>query len=231
MKRAASGVDAPGAALDAPHEPNTEQHPMSEDKAPPPNVETRISFDDLPPINIAGLEIHPLALAFPAYNKHDMAALAEDMRAHGMLQKITLFEGKVLDGRNRVEAAKQIGLMFIPIDRFQGTFEQARAYVISLNMVRRDLTTSQKARIAASLARMRPGRPSKGAGENPQNCGLSTKAAAEQLKVSPRSIETAKAIQEADPALAEEVKQGRTKLSTAVRNTAALKALPKVATA
>jgi hypothetical protein len=60
---------------------------------------------------------------------------------------------------------------------------------------------------------------------------LPAETAAKQLKVSKRSVETAKAVKKADPALAEEVKQGKTKLSTAVRKTAALKALPKVATA
>jgi hypothetical protein len=45
------------------------------------------------------------------------------------------------------------------------------------------------------------------------------------------TVKTAKAIKKADPALAEEVKQGKTKLSTAVRKTAALKTRPKVTTA
>jgi hypothetical protein len=44
------------------------------------------------------------------------------------------------------------------------------------------------------------------------------------LKVSKRSIETAKAIKKADPVLAEEVKQGKTKLSTAIKKVAAVKA-------
>lgn len=38
-----------------------------------------------------------------------------------------------------------------------------------------------------------------------------------QFKVSPRSVETAKAVREADPALAEEVKQGKTKLADAAK--------------
>jgi ParB-like chromosome segregation protein Spo0J len=165
----------------------------------------------------ASLEIHPLALAFPAYGETDLSQLADDIRDHGMRQPVTLFEGKVLDGRNRVDAAKKAGLIEIIAFEFEGTFEQARDYVISMNLVRRHLDTGQRSMIAADLAKMQRGRPSKGSKENPQNCGLSTKAAAEQLKVSTRSVETAKAIREADPALAENVKQGKTKLADAAK--------------
>jgi ParB-like chromosome segregation protein Spo0J len=178
-------------------------------------------------VSVDNLEIHPLALAFPAYGKEDFEKLINDIRNYGLRQPITLFEGKVLDGRNRVEAMKKAGKATIPAVPFEGTFDEARAYVVSLNMVRRHLTTSQRAAIAADLATLSRG----GDRSKPQNCGLPTKTAAEQLKVSKRSVETAKAIKKADPALAEEVKQGKTKLSTAARKTAALKAMPKPATA
>jgi hypothetical protein len=125
-------------------------------------------------------------------------------------QPLTLFEGKILDGRNRAEAAKRTGLLFIPIEEFEGTFEQARDYVISLNLIRRHLDTGQRAMIAAQLAKLSHG----GDRSKPQNCGLPAKDAAKQLKVSTRSVETAKAVRKADPALAEEVKQGKTKLAS-----------------
>jgi hypothetical protein len=160
-------------------------------------------------------------LAFPVYSNEDLGNLIDDIRAHGMRQPLTLFEGKILDGRNRAEAAKRTGLLFIPIEEFEGTFEQARDYVISLNLIRRHLDTGQRAMIAAQLAKLSHG----GDRSKPQNCGLPAKDAAKQLKVSTRSVETAKAVRKADPALAEEVKQGKTKLSTAAKKTAALKAI------
>jgi hypothetical protein len=82
--------------------------------------------------------------------------------------------------------------------------------------------------IAADLANMSQGRQPAQRGKI---APLKIEDAAKQLHVSPRTVKTAKAIKEADPVLAEEVRQGRTKLSTAVRKTAALKALPKVTTA
>jgi hypothetical protein len=51
----------------------------------------------------------------------------------------------------------------------------------------------------------------------PQNCGLPAKDAAKQLKVTTRSVETAKAVRNAAPDLAEEVKQGKTKLANAAK--------------
>jgi ParB-like chromosome segregation protein Spo0J len=66
-------------------------------------------------------------LAFPAYSNEDLGNLIDDIRAHGMRQPLTLFEGKILDGRNRAEAAKRTDLLFIPIEEFEGTFEQRRS--------------------------------------------------------------------------------------------------------
>jgi hypothetical protein len=132
---------------------------------------------------------------------------------HGMREPITLFEGKVLDGRNRVAAVKGINGYF-PQAQFEGTFEQARDYVISLNLIRRHLETGQRAMIAADLANM----PHGGDRSKGQNCTLMPiETAAKQSKVSPRTVKTAKAIKKADPALAEEVKQGKVKLSTAAK--------------
>jgi ParB-like chromosome segregation protein Spo0J len=176
---------------------------------------------------VDNLEIHPLALAFPAYGEEDLAKLASDIRNHGLRQPIALFEGKVLDGRNRVEAARKAGLTHVPSKKFEGTFDEARDYVISLNLVRRHLDTGQRAMIAAELTNL----PRGGDRSKVQNCTLKIDDAAKQLNVSPRTVKTAKAVKEADPALAEEVKQGKTKLSTAVRKTAALKTRPKVTTA
>jgi cytochrome c556 len=72
--------------------------------------------------------------------------------------------------------------------------------------------------IAAELATMPHGgdRSEKSKG---QNCPLTTEAAAKQLNVSPMTVKIAKAVKKADPVLAEEVKQGKTKLSTAAKKT------------
>jgi ParB-like chromosome segregation protein Spo0J len=209
MKRLPAGVSASAGRLDA-----TPNH-----LGVTPVTDNTVKLD--------GLEIHPLALAFPVYGGDDFEKLINDIRNYGLRQPITLFEGKVLDGRNRVEAMKKAGKATIPAVPFEGTFDEARAYVVSLNMVRRHLTTGQRAVIATELANL----PRGGDRSKVQNCTLKIDDAAKQLNVSPRTVKTAKAVKDADPALAEEVKEGKTKLSTAAKKTAALKAMPKAATA
>jgi hypothetical protein len=103
-------------------------------------------------VKLDGLEIHPLALAFPDYGKDDFEKLTNDILNHGLRQPITLFEGQVLDGRNRVEAMKKAGRPSIPAVPFEGTFEEASAFVVSMNDIRRHMTTSQRVAVAAELA-------------------------------------------------------------------------------
>ena len=49
-------------------------------------------------------EFHPLANIFPMLDDNELKALAEDIKAKGLTEPITLYEGKVLDGRNRYRA-------------------------------------------------------------------------------------------------------------------------------
>ena len=43
-------------------------------------------------------EFHHLAEIFPMLEEEDLKALAEDIKAKGLTEPITLYEGKVLDG-------------------------------------------------------------------------------------------------------------------------------------
>jgi hypothetical protein len=92
-------------------------------------------------------EFHPAAALFPLMDVDgaDFGELVEDIRAHGLLQPIVRFEGKILDGRNRLRACRHASVE----PRFEGwSGESPTAYVLSLNLHRRHLTDGQRAAIA-----------------------------------------------------------------------------------
>jgi len=86
---------------------------------------------------------HPIACIFPMLSDDELSALADDIRAHGQREPIVMFEGAVLDGRNRWLACKMAEVE--PITKqFAGDKRAALAYVWSAGAMRRDLKPGQK---------------------------------------------------------------------------------------
>jgi N6-adenosine-specific RNA methylase IME4 len=101
------------------------------------------------------LEPHPLADIFPLAEGAEFDELVADVRASkGVRVPIVLYEGKVLDGRNRYRAAAVAGVP-CPTSTYDG--DDPVGFVISLNLKRRHLSESQRAMAAARLATMRQG--------------------------------------------------------------------------
>lgn len=96
--------------------------------------------------------IHEAADLFPL-EEETLDALAADIREHGQAKDIELYEGKVLDGRRRLRACNLAGIA----PRFRDVTAEVTepvAYVLSLNLHRRQLTPSQKAIVAARVREM-----------------------------------------------------------------------------
>lgn len=53
-------------------------------------------------------EFHRYANIFPMANNDDFSRLVDDIKKNGLLEPIWLYEGKILDGRNRYNACKQV---------------------------------------------------------------------------------------------------------------------------
>jgi hypothetical protein len=83
------------------------------------------------------MEFHRFALLFPQLEVSELNQLAEDIKANGLAEPITLYEGKVLDGRNRWRACEIAGVepKTVPYDG-----GNALGFVISRNLRRRHLT-------------------------------------------------------------------------------------------
>lgn len=94
------------------------------------------------------LEIHPLAELIPAMTQEEFADLREDIQANGQREAVTLYQGKVLDGRHRARACEELNI--IPSIR-DYTGDEPAAYVLSLNVKRRSLSKAQLATVAVDF--------------------------------------------------------------------------------
>jgi DNA-binding Lrp family transcriptional regulator len=103
------------------------------------------------------LEFHELAELFLLLEGDDFKQFVEDIRTHGQQELITLFEGQVLDGRNRYNACIAVGIE-PETKNFIGTREQARDFVISANIHRRHLSAQDKRGIIEKLLKANPER-------------------------------------------------------------------------
>ena len=56
------------------------------------------------------LRPHEASALFPILGKDDLETLAADIKSNGLLEPISLYDGKVLDGRNRLNACKLVGV-------------------------------------------------------------------------------------------------------------------------
>lgn len=56
---------------------------------------------------VLSFESHHETELFPLLRGPEFEALVEDIRANGLREPVNLFEGKVLDGRNRIRACEK----------------------------------------------------------------------------------------------------------------------------
>lgn len=153
------------------------------------------------------LEAHPAANIFPMMDEPDFQELVEDIKQQGLVESIVLYEDKILDGRNRHKACKLAGVT-PKFTHYHGN--DPTGFAISLNLKRRHLTEGQRASIAAKLSKTTVGRPKK------NSANLRNKDAAALLKVSERSVETAKQVhRDGTPELVDALDKGEVSANAA----------------
>jgi ParB-like chromosome segregation protein Spo0J len=86
------------------------------------------------------LPFHPLAERYPLLEGKQFEDFVEDIRAHGQDQSIKLWQGQILDGRNRYRACLQLGIEPVFEDVSHLPEEHLDAYLATLNEHRRQLT-------------------------------------------------------------------------------------------
>lgn len=140
------------------------------------------------------MDFHPLANVMPLLEGDEFDRLVEDVKTYGIKVPITLLDGMILDGRNRYRASKVAGVPCPHVEFINGN---AVAFVVSMNVKRRHLTTSQRAMIAAELANMQRG-GDKVSEQSAilRNGQISQPEAARLLNVGERSVQTASFVRE-----------------------------------
>jgi N6-adenosine-specific RNA methylase IME4 len=105
-------------------------------------------------LNGDAVPFHPLAGLFPLLPPDDLRVLRDDIAANGLQEPVVMFEGQILDGRNRFLACQcaEVTVRFID---YAGT--DPLGFVISKNLHRRHLDASQRAMVAAKVATLRQG--------------------------------------------------------------------------
>lgn len=98
------------------------------------------------------MKIHPLADTVPGeMTEEEFRAHKASIKKSGQLYKIVTYENMILDGRNRFRACTELGIK-PQLEEFKGTKEEAAAYVVNVNLLRRQLGAMQKALVAARMA-------------------------------------------------------------------------------
>jgi hypothetical protein len=129
------------------------------------------------------LQFHQLADLFPLMEGAEFDALVADIKKNGLHYPIFLYEGKILDGRNRYRACLAAG--FEPAVR-NGDHHigDPAGFVISRNIHRRHLTAKQRRELIAKLLKATPEK--------------SDRQIAEMVKASPTTVGTVRTTMEAE---------------------------------
>lgn len=178
--------------------------------------------------------VHPAAKIFPMMDAAAFAELKADIKAHGQRDWCELYNGKLIDGRNRYKACEELGIEPLVAEIDESDAFDPIAYVVSKNLHRRHLDTSQRAMIAGRIRGVHEeaakGRMSKGGGDKkssrkksgpanlpePISGKDSRDAAAEVVNVSGKSVDHATTVlKQGSPELVEAVDRGEIAVSRA----------------
>jgi hypothetical protein len=117
------------------------------------------------------IEFHPLAAMFPLMEGEEFDRFVNDVRENGLRVPIVMYEDKILDGRNRYRACVMAGVA-CRFEVYAG--DDPAAFVISMNLHRRHLTSEQKRELIADQVRAKP--------------AMSNLAIAKQVKVDDKTV-------------------------------------------
>ncbi len=137
--------------------------------------------------------------------------LKKDIGSNGLQMPILLQHGKLVDGRHRLRACKELGIT-PRFEEITAANDDIARTVVSINLHRRHLTEGQRALIAARIANL-------GIGGNQYSAeAVSQRQAATDMNVSVDSVQRArKVLKNGAPELVAAVTSGKIDISNAAR--------------
>ena len=169
-------------ALLAPNAGNAETVPRA-DHAPAAKPPMPMLGQPIPGIK----PFHELVSLFPPLSAEEKKKLRADIKQNGLLEPITVWDNKIIDGRHRAMVCHELGIEPKYVE-YEG--DDPVGHVLSKNFYRRHLTPSQSGMLAVKLAGLSKGRPDLNAQ------ALTQEEAAARLGVSKRILQFAQKVHE-----------------------------------
>lgn len=178
-------------------------------------------------------EPHQIAGIIPMMSDEEFISLKADILENGLIEPIWLYEGRILDGRNRHQACQELE---VEITTREYVGSDPVGFVVSLNLKRRHLSSSQLAVSAVEIlpwyeveAKKRQLRTTENREKNeifvnqrideqentPKKSTQSLDQAAKVCGTNRQYVSDAKKLKEENPELFEKVKYGKLPLSAA----------------
>lgn len=183
---------------------------------------------------LSQLDSHPIANIWPMMSDEEISALAEDIKEQGLIEPVWLYEGKILDGRNRAKACTIAGVT-VETKTYKG--DNPVGFAFSLNEKRRHLSSGARAALAVEAkplyeaeAKKRreatQGRPKVADKKPPQKVAEvsrpraereSRTQAAKDFGTNHRYVNQAEKVKANAPEVFEKLKQGKVSMQDAMR--------------
>jgi hypothetical protein len=177
------------------------------------------------------LQFHPAANIFPMMADDEFRSLRANIKRNGLLKAIVLYQGMILDGRNRYRACGEEGVEYRAVEYKDLSGITPQEWVWSMNAERRHLTSGQRAAAAAELLALEqadaagrqrthggtaPGRAAEHSGNELPKCsdaGKATERAAKITRTNRTYVAVAAKAKRDDPEAFEALKNGTLKIS------------------
>lgn len=174
-------------------------------------MQSAAANDILPPYRGKEWEFYPLASIFPQMAVAEFGALVEDIRRHGLQKPGLTCDGKLLDGRARYRACRELGVPF----RTEAYTGSAPFAELLRRHIKPHHTPSQRALLATTVVRLSRGLRSKRATK------LTLRDAAVIVGVSERLMKSAsRLLTEASVVEQAKVRAGRMTIHAALKTIA-----------